>query len=55
MASTAEASKTILFTFCCLTPFCNQFVNQRSPWFYILPDKALSSLDPPEVTAALTP
>ena len=47
IASTAEASSTILLTFRCLSPFRNQFVNQRCTRFYVLPDQALSALNTP--------
>jgi hypothetical protein len=45
MASTAEASNTILLTLRGLPPFGDQFLNQRGTRFYMPPDEALSSLD----------
>jgi len=44
-ASTAEASRTILFIPSRLAPFGNQLVDEGRTSLHMLPDKALSALD----------
>src|SRR5215472_18056210 len=44
--SSAEASRTILFTLGCLAALRNQFVDQRGARFHVLANKPLRSLEP---------